>query len=195
MERDRYGAIKVMSKDVHAALRRALGPVAKPLGYRRAPGTSGCSFTSENGGLWQTFWVQVDKWGWEQWTGSAFTVEFQWDATPERGSWGDARTRWTALCSDSDLQVARDVNSATARSALPLPRLRRADKGLLDFAFEQERLDSLSRADEAWWPGLDVWCRYRDPQHVDAWASFFAERLPAMLDRFPPTFDRRQQHG
>lgn len=191
MELDRYGATKVLSKDVQSVLRSALGPVVKPLGYRRTPGSSGCSFTVERDGLWQTFWVQIDKWGWTQWIGSAFTVEFQWDDEPERGSWSDARTRWTGLCRDSDLAVARELNSTIAKSAVPYSKVLREDREFLDFDFEQERLNTLCTPDGPWSPGQDVWCRYRDPQHVQAWASFFVDRLPDMLDRFPPTYDRR----
>ena len=191
MDLDRYGATKVMSKDVQALLRRALAPVVKPLGYRQTPSTSGCSFTLEREGLFQTFWLQIEKWGWTQWLGSAFTIEFQWDEQPDKGSIGGARTRWSGICTDADLTAAEALQRSVRASAQPLPRLKRDETWVTDFQFEQERLDSLSHVHEPYWPGLDIWCRYRDPEHVQRWAAFFADRLPAMLERFPATYDDR----
>lgn len=190
MDLDRYGATKVMSKDVQALLSRALAPVVKPLGYRRTPSTSGCSFTIQQDGMWQTFWVQLDKWGWTQWVGSAFTIEFQWDDKPDKGAWGDAHTRWSGICTDDDLAVAKALQDTVAASALPLPGLKPGELWVQDFEFEQQRLDRLGQTDQPYWPGLDIWCRYRAPEHLQMWAVFFADRLPAMLQRFPPTYDR-----
>lgn len=187
---DRYGATKVVSKDVHTLLRRALAPVVKPLGYRQTPGASGCTLTLEQAGSFQTMWVQVEKCGWTQWLGSAFTLEFQWDDNPDKGAGGDARTRWSGLCTADDLAVAKDLQQSVSESAQPLPELQADEVSVQDFLSEQERLDHLGQVAEPYWPGLDIWCRYRDPEHVQRWASFFAERLPAMLDRFPVSYDR-----
>jgi hypothetical protein len=170
---------KVLSRDVHRTLRGTFDPALQPLGFVRTPRASWCSYTTQRSDGWQTFWVQLNTWGWRPIVGSALTLEVQLADEPGPGhAVRSRRKRWTHLSTPADLREARSAQEAITSSPPPVPR---EDEELVE---DGRLLDNyLGKLDAEWSPGLDVWLRYRRIGDVEHWADFFARRLPAMLER------------
>lgn len=171
---------KVLAPEVHRTFRETWRPVLADLGFQRTPGYESWSAWSRrvDGGEWQTAWMQLNAHGWRDWLGSCLTVELQQDASSEPGASPDRRGRWSYFMEPSTL---REVESAQR-----VIRGRRVPIGVrLTTRVEQGLLDSMAalHKDDRYEPGKDIWLLYRADDDVQAWAQFFAERLPVMVER------------
>jgi hypothetical protein len=168
------------STQVYAIIREIIGPWAKSAGFKR--GTGGMlSYVRSADDLFHTFWFQCSQDGWDDHTGSKFTLEFQESTMPEVGSAG-TRVRFFRLVTPDDReQVRRTQNSAISRLSKP-PRGHWAHG--LEGDTKKWYFSKFELVREPYRETDDVWLRYGQESDVRQWAVFLLQQLPRLLDGF-----------
>jgi hypothetical protein len=179
------------NREILKALVQLLHPVLEPMGFRpeSAPGGRICAWARPGKPRrFETVWAQLDKWPYDPWIGTRFTVEFQEAGKRSPGAVrGSKRARLAPLLSSAQRRrVIADQNAIIRR--LRIPTLAKyseyagwpvADKSLyIDIYREARRpLKELRPAD-------DLWLRVLSIEDVHQWSALLADWMPQLLDRF-----------
>ena len=170
------------SAAVYKAIREVVAPWAKSAGFGRArSGMLSYMRQVENTPSFETFWFQCSQSGWDAYTGSQFTLEFQEsiDATP--GGAG-RRARFGRLLTGSEREQVRSLQNVVIRKLRKPPSTHWAHT-----MAESTRRWYFAGFDEVAVPyreSDDVWLRYADEADVTAWARFLVPLLPRLLSAF-----------
>jgi hypothetical protein len=135
----------------------------------------------------ETVWCQIDKWPWDPWLGSKFTVEFQCADTPDAGAAGNAkRARLGDLLDANARKAVQDLqNAVIAKLRVPTHE---EYNGHMGFAADEFALAAYRDACQpvSYTRGRvgDLWLRIFDAEDVDLWGAFLAEWIPQGLTVF-----------
>ncbi len=171
------------SQELYRTLREHLGAWFKQQGFKRAR-------QAQLG--WQSepvlVWFQCDKWGWDQYAGSSFFVNFQTSGPPK--PWGGPTQRLQEFLSTAELEEALTLQNRVIAKLKPPPpehiqMLREA------FAKTSPNPDLLIEAlladfqpvERPYRPNQDFSLRYHDDEDVSAWSAFLLRVLPGILHR------------
>jgi hypothetical protein len=165
------------STEVYSQLRAELGPWFKSMEFRRAKGF--LSWVRSQGTLQTVIWCQISQSGWEAYSGSQFTVEFQRSREPVVGASGGPRKRLAGFLSQLEREEARSIQN-TIIASLPSPP---ANHPFLNMphAISSHYLQQFKPVAAPYAEGHDIWFRYAAPAHVTAWAKFILRKLPQCL--------------
>lgn len=166
---------KLKSTDVYRKMRDVVGPWCKANGFKR--GKSGLlSYVKPVGEEFLAFWFQVTQRGWDDYTGSAFIVEFQLSPEPDLYSLRGPRRRLPELLTEMDLARVRHMQNAVIAD-LPQPP---SDHPVLAMGPEVAEwfLEKFKPLSESYTTNSDIWLRYHSAEHVRQWAEFVLSVLP-----------------
>lgn len=169
------------SKDCYATLKEVLGPVLRPLGFKKTSGGM-LGYAKHHKYGFTTLWFQVDKWGWDKRWGSRFTVEFQQGELAQPGAGNiHSRQRIGYLLEGHDpyLEDIRRINNAVIHR---LP-------GFLNAEGQFATVDGMNFQTIGYSPRKDpyeedVWLNYFTTEDVKAWGTYFGERMPRLIEIF-----------
>ena len=166
------------SLEVYAAIRDGLGPSLKSLGFRREKAF--ISWSREHERQQTVLWCQVSRDGWDDYAGSKFVVEFQRSNSPEPGAPSSARARLAKFLTEDQRAEARRIQSQVIASLSRPPRTHPALQVSPDATlWYLEKFEPLRGAYD---PGDDLWLRYANAEHVDAWADFLRRVVPGCVE-------------
>lgn len=180
------------TRDVFRVLRTHLESVASPQGFAPLKDARGLflAWTRRlESGRHLSFWCQMNKSAWNNWTGSRFTVEFQEAETCEIGAGkGAKRTRIGPLLTAAELSELQDKqNAVIAKHRVPSAQELSEFMGFPidenDFVFEQYR-DACRPVDYSLREHNDIWFFVHDAQDVEQWGRYLADWLPGGIQRF-----------
>jgi hypothetical protein len=173
------------STDVYRTIHGIVGPWAKENGFKRAK-SGWLAYQKPYAGKHLAFWFQCDKWGWDKYSGSSFTVEFQFHESRELGQWSNERI--------NKFLTREELDDARARQNAIIEKIPPPPKAWVDlFESNARRLyenpeNILSgfwlpwtRIDEPFQPTHDLWLRYWEHEDVKAWAELVLRVLPRAL--------------
>jgi hypothetical protein len=164
----------VRGPEVRALWNRAIRPVARQLGFK--PGNAyKPGWVRESAKERSTFWFQIDKYGFDKYTGGRFIVEFIFNDLHRQVSMRDRM--WRLLDDGSHRAVVRLNNDVIA--SLPGP----SSELLLDLpeSLRSTYLDAFKPIIGVPEPDNDVWFRYATRADAAAWGDFIASRLPSVV--------------
>jgi hypothetical protein len=164
-------------QDIHAAIRDALDPVVRPLGYVGTKGrAAGWSLKENRGRLF--FQFQLQPKATDSYAGGEFTIEFERTLGEGQGRALSGRARFDQLTTSAELEtVLAHQNEVIA--SLPRPpesHVASYPEFLRDTYLQWfEPLSTFS-------PG-DLWLRYRSLDDVRGWLQLISGILPSVLER------------
>ena len=182
--------MKIVAKDFYRVFNERTKPVFSELGFKRS---------KANAHGWQRshdesevlFWPQLDKWGWNEETGSRVAFNFSISAKATAAAFviggGSAavQPRWCRLgnlLSLDELDAVRCANNVVAQRNWP-PN----EEGLYWRTWEANHpglyAATYGPKNEPIKPGADTWLRYFSTEDVVWIGDFMAERLPLLIDR------------
>lgn len=165
------------SSEVYSILRDELGPWAKAQGFKRE--RSMLSWSRPSGDEFVTFWFQVSQGGWDPYSGSQFTMEFQRGSDSRVGT-GGKRERLSRMLDDANRERMRQIQNRVIAALPRPPRNRMALAGAEVNAWYLRQFDQVARPYSA---QDDVWMRYGNPSDVEEWARFICPLVPACLSQ------------
>ena len=168
------------SVELYRHLRAGLGEWFRGQGFKKAPRVQ---LGWHDGTVF--VWFQCDQWGWDQYAGSSFFVNFQVGASPE--PWSGPTERLQRFLTDLELEELRRLQNEVIRRLRLPPReyieafkaatVKSSDPGLmLDGLLLQFR-----PIEQPYRQQQDVSLRYFDPADVQHWASFMLGVLPRIV--------------
>jgi hypothetical protein len=169
----------VRSTEARSIWKRALKPILKELKFRpgKYHGIGGWNgWTRDAPPFREFFWIQINRYGFDRYTGGEFLVEFE--LTDSDRQTGIRERMWRLLDIESRLEVIRMNNQMIER--LPGPSrdvLEALPKGLTETYlsnFETMAADTK--------PDMEVWFRYATSADVEAWGEFLASRLKNVIE-------------
>jgi hypothetical protein len=174
------------SPEVYGTLRRIIDPWSKSSGFKRKAGGM-LSYLRPVAEAFETFWFQCAQGGWDQYTGSQFTLEFQAADDPSPGN-GSSRCRFPGVMTPEELEQVRFLQNVVIRKLRPPPPDHWAhtlpgDTRKWYFA----RFDLIR---EPFQERSDIWLRYVDEADVRRWGEFILPLLPGFLARFEERVNR-----
>ena len=95
------------STEAYRVLRTHLAPVFRDLGFKRAKGL--LSWTRPHGERHLVVWCQVSQYGWNDYSGSQFTVEFQLSDEAVVGIFSTRRERFPRMLDDNGREEIRTI--------------------------------------------------------------------------------------
>ena len=150
------------------------------------------SYFRPTGDAFETFWFQCAQGGWDPYTGSQFTIEFQ-AASESRPGQGGRRWRFPALMTGDELEQVRFLQNVVIQKLSPPPREHWA------YSLEGDaRRWYFARFDlirDPFPERTDIWLRYAGDADVRRWADFFLPILPRLLENFGQKVRRAQGGG
>ena len=182
--------MKIVAKDFYRVFNERTKPVFRELGFKRS---------KANAQGWQRshdvsqvlFWPQLDKWGWNEETGSRVAFNFSISAKATAAAFviggGSAavQPRWCRLgnlLSLDDLDAVRRANNVVAQRNWPPNK-----QGLYWRTWEANHpglyAATYGPQNEPIKPRGDIWLRYFSTEDVEWIGDFMAERLPVLIDR------------
>jgi hypothetical protein len=168
------------STAVYATLRSIIDPWSKEAGFKRKSGGM-LSYFRPSGEVFETFWFQCARGGWDQYTGSQFTLEFQSAPVPSPGQ-GGPRWRFPTLMTAAELEQVRFLQNVVIRK-LRRPPSDHWAHGLVGdtrkWYFAGFDLIGVPFHEHS-----DVWLRYADDEDVRRWGEFILPLLPQFLAKF-----------
>ncbi len=179
------------TKAVFKILREHLEPVLTPLKFGPLKDSTGQNLAwsrPAGGRKHETVWCQIDKWPWDQWIGSKFTVEFQHAGTRDIGAMRGKRARIGDLLNAREKrEISEYQNRVIARCRVPSPAEFRAS-----YAMDVSEDDpALAVYREACTPvkysgrkHYDIWLRIMDADDIVLWGEYLARWIPGALTRF-----------
>jgi hypothetical protein len=166
------------STELYAVLREEVGPWARAQGFRRAKSMLSWYRACQDEML--VFWFQASSYGWDPYTGSQFTVEFQRNPEPVVGK-GLKRERIGRLLDDSQREQLRELQNLVI-AALPHP----PRDHFMFMSGEQVATHYRRRFEPVTRPYTtldDIWLRYHDLSHVQMWGRFVLGVLPCCVEQ------------
>ena len=170
------------SAELYRHLRSSLAEWFRAHGFKRAPRAQ---LGWHADGVF--IWFQCDKWGWDQYAGSSFFVNFQVGGSAE--PWNAPTERLQHFLTEPELEVMRTLqNDVIRKLRLPPPEYIAAFRAAASKASDPEGLvDGLlipfRPVEEPFRSNQDVSLRYFDGDDVQRWASFLIGVLPSIVDR------------
>jgi hypothetical protein len=98
------------STETYAVLRQHLAPAFKAAGFKR--GSSMLSWVRPEGAGHLVVWCQAAQSGWDMYSGSQFTMEFQRSAAPAVGAIPSRRRRLPKMLDDNGREEIRAIQNA-----------------------------------------------------------------------------------
>lgn len=180
------------NREIFKTLRYHVGPIASDLGFTALPNTgTDLPWTRQlKEGRHETVWCQIDKWPWDTWLGTKFTVNFLNAKAPGCGlSRGAKMARIGALLAgEHQTQAERIQNAAIQKIKAPSAREYNEQMGLEladgDDSFWLDQYHEASRPVKFGNDPGDLWLRIVDAEDLTAWALFLAAWLPAGIACF-----------
>lgn len=172
------------STDVYRLIHASVGPWCKANGFTRAK-SGWLAYQKPVAGRYLSFWFQCDKWGWDKYSGSSFTVEFQLHDSRELGQL--ANKRLAEFLTRAELDAVRTQQN---RIIAKIPRPPQEWVHLYESsARKRDDPESLmagfwmpwTLVEEPYQPNHDVWLRYWDEADVKAWAAMVLGVLPRII--------------
>jgi hypothetical protein len=166
---------KLKSTDAYREIRTVVGPWCKANGFKR--GKSGLSYAKPIGEKHLLFWFQVTRNGWDDYSGSAFIVEFQLSSSPNVGAIQGIRRRLPHFLAEIDLARVRQMENSVVAS---LPRPPRDHPVLTQMGRDVAEwfLQKFKPRSQSYTTSSDIWFRYHSAEHVRKWAEFVLSVLP-----------------
>jgi len=168
------------SVEVYGVIREFIGPWCKTAGFRRGSGGMLSYFRPTANGF-ETFWFQCDKWGWDRYSGSQFTMEFQRGDDHRPGA-GVLRVRIARLLTAVELEQAQVLQN------LVIGRLHRPPPDHAAYTLgpelQETYLEQFEPIRRPWTAGDDIWLKYFATEDVRQWASFLAPLMTSLVERF-----------
>lgn len=174
----RTGGFATKSNEVYSLLREEIGPWAKQQGFTRT--RSMLSWARPHGAESIVFWFQVTHDGWDRYAGSKFTMEFALSSQPVVGT-GRARERIGRLLDDEAREGLRKIQNQVISSLSRPPK----DYYALHVSEDVTEwfLSKFKPVRHAYSDIDDIWFRYHDPAHVQAWGRFIVGLLPSCIQQ------------
>lgn len=175
--------MKVSSKDLYGTLRAQLAPVMKKAGFKRLQ-TGKLGWYRPEGNRYAMVLVQCDKWGWFPAFGSKFSLEFELGTEPSIGSCSSVDLMWSfgRLLAPEEREMVRVINNGVLES-LPPPQSSDTFQAMGEDWQKMFLLDYQIRV-QPYSENELIWLHYFTQRDVEAWGSFFMERIPRMVSDF-----------
>jgi hypothetical protein len=163
----------VKSTQVYSLLKTELSGWFKNEGFKYSKGL--LSWQRQHGAAYTLVWCQISQDGFDAYSGSRFTVEFQRSVAPTIGGPGQ-RERIAKFLSPHEKEDVRKIqNQVIARlqrppSSYPLLHVSKEVTRIYLSRFEQDK--------EPYHENLDIWFRYFSPADVSAWGQFILSKIP-----------------
>jgi hypothetical protein len=168
------------STEVYRTIREMIAPWCKAQGFRRIKsGLLGYYKPLDEGYL--VFWFQCDQWGWDDFAGSGFIVEFQISDEPLIGR-GTRRTRLPLLLNDEQLEHLRQAQNQMISQLNPPPKHHRVFHISPDYT--RMLLERFKPVTETELNPFQFWHRYYSIEDVQRWAVLILDLLPVVLRTF-----------
>ena len=176
------------NRDVFKTFRQHIDPVASELGFNAQSntGTDLPWIRKLDNRRHEIVWIQMDKWPWDAWMGSKFTVNFQNARSPKIGL-----SRGTKLCRIGDLlkgnykrDAERIQNEAISKIKVPTGKQYKAEMGFESDEFILDEYREQSQPVKFGKNLGDLWLRIVVPEDVTSWAIFLSDWLPKALSDF-----------
>lgn len=138
--------------------------------------------------------LQLNKWGYDRWYGSDFTINFRrttiaYPELPRR----ETGIRWYNLTNACERKKAEAIKiSICSRYHAPGPKelateapwiLQSEHRDLLDIELSKQQ-DRLKKLLLPWNTGADAWMPFQDESDLAKWAQFLNVWLPIAIERF-----------
>ncbi len=181
--------MKIVAKDFYRIFNERTKPVFVELGFKRSKANAQGWQRSADGSE-VLFWPQLDKYGWNEETGSRVAFNFSRSATATAAAIVFAPTatvqpqwcRLASLLSIDELEAVRRANNVVALRTWPPNK-----DGLHWRTFEAHQpglyAATYGPKDEPIKPGADTWLRYLVLEDVEWIGSFLAQHLPSLIER------------
>ncbi|MEI9430935.1 hypothetical protein [Mesorhizobium sp. Cs1299R1N3] len=165
------------STEAYRVLRTHLAPIFQGAGFKRAKGL--LSWMRPQGQRHLVVWCQVSQFGWDDFAGSQFTVEFQLSDEAVVGAFPSRRRRFPKMLDYNGRDEVRTIQNRVISSLHRPP----ANHPLLhtNEAICAIYLKGFQRIDQPYTEGDDIWLRYGCEDHLITWARFIANHLPDWL--------------
>jgi hypothetical protein len=164
----------VKSTEVYKLIHASVGPWCKANGFKR--GKSGwLAYQKPVDGKYLSFWFQCDKWGWDKYSGSSLTVEFQFHASRELGQLSNQRL--AQFLTSAELEAIRTHQNRIIGKIPPPPQ-----EWVELFERNAQKRDDPASLMQGFWipwrqieqpyePNHDIWLRYWEADDVKMWAE------------------------
>jgi len=163
--------------DIHSAIRRALDPIMRPLGYSsRGGGAAKWSAKTNHGKLHLQF--QLHPKARDPYQGGRFIVEVEHTLGEGQGRAFSGRARFDQLLTRAELETMVEHQDAVIAS---LPRPPASHVASYPESLRDTYLNSFE-PQTSLTPG-DLWLRYQTIDHVQGWLRLISGMLPSMLER------------
>lgn len=173
---------KVLAKDVHKTFKLALSPLLTAHGYTRIKGEQGWTKLTDNGHLF--FWLQCNKWGWDEHWGSSFIMEFQLIDNPEHflSMHGRRERMGFFLEGHPEFEAMIHLNN-TIIHQLPGTLKHMAVVEALDNVEPFAMVGVIPTKEPAIY-GFDLGLQYYSLKDVELWIAFFQQHLLRIIEIF-----------
>lgn len=176
------------STDVYRVLHAGVGPLAKANGFKRVKSGMLAYQRPTSNNKFITFWFQCDKWGWDKYSGSRFTAEFQVHESKELGHFDGINHRFSHFLSREQLDWVRDMQNRIISRVPPPPTewVAQMENHFHQYSRNTEAmmeafLQPWKLVQEPYPLSYDIWLRYWLNEDVQMWASFFLEIFPKAI--------------
>lgn len=181
--------MEVLAKDFHRIFSERTKPVFIELGFKRSKANAQGWQRPQDDSL-VLFWPQLDKWGWNEETGSSVALNFSVSAHATAaavviGHGATVPSRWCRLgnlLSFEELEAVRRANNVIALRNWP-PNAETLSWGMWEADNPGLYAKTYGPRDEPIKPGTDIWLRYMAGEDVEWIGGFIAERLPSLIER------------
>ena len=162
------------SSEVYALLRSEIAPWAKAQSFKRAKPVL---WTRQHGDTQTSFWLQIAvQDSWDPYAGSMFTVNFTHGSLPPRPF-----DRIGRLLDNEGLERLRVIQDSVISSLSRPPA--DYDKLHVSQQVTDWYLAKFNPIEQAYSGTEDIWLRYHEPEHVQAWGRFIVDVLPSCIQR------------
>jgi hypothetical protein len=180
--------VSMKTREVFRVLREHIEPRLHELGFEPFKDPSGLFLVwtrPRKGRRFETVACQIDKWGWDPWSGSKFDVLMT--RSRHRGNVALCRelaTLWNLLAADEKPMIEEQLNKVIAKSRVPTEGDYNAHKGYPAFTSSEMRSYreacvpvDLSRHQQTFW------LRFIDAEDLQTWGEILSAWIPRVLAR------------
>lgn len=174
------------NRDIFKILRQHVDDPASKLGFESQRNTTtDVTWVRKRSGRYDVVYCQLDKWAWDPWAGTKFTVNFQNSKKPGIGvSSGTKFARVGDVLRGKYKKAAEQIqNAAIAKIRVPSADEYEEEMGFAD-DFLLDEYKELSKPERFGRKRDDLWLRIVDADDAREWAEFIGAWLPNGLDQF-----------